>query len=705
MVTQVPSGELTSVEQSLVEHVDRGEWLDLAADNKAVDEAAMRSWGDSRTCRAAVIRDILRGRLAPNPDPHGLRLRGARISGRLDLANLTTDVSLQLRECLLEEGVLARDARLASVSLAGCQLEHPAEPPLDAEGLTCRVLDLSGARIIGHASAGAVRLFGAHIGGSLYCSRASLRNDSGPALSGDALQVGLSMFLSDGFTATGVGEDGAVRLFGAHIGINLYCQGAALRNDFGPAFLADGLRVGLSMFLRGGFTATGAGEASAVRLIGAHIGGQLSCIGARLRNDSGPALQAHSLHVGQTMLLSGGFTATGSGDDGAVRLTGAHIGGSLECDGASLRNDSGPALSGDALQVDQAIFLRGGFTASGTGDAGAVRLLSARIGGSFDCTGASLCNNSGPALHGPSLQVGQGMYLRGGFTATGVGDLGAVNLTGAHIGGSLHCEGAALHNESGPALVADSLQVGQGMYLGSGFTAASGGVGVAVDLRGARVGGRMFFDPAYLEHTADPHGRVAVDGLTYTDVPQQISARDWLGLLRHGTRGYAAQPYQQLAAGYRALGDERQARQILMAQRHDELTRTDTRRRERLWGWITKVTLGYGYQPWRALLFLVLVVLISCGLAFALGSHGALAQTSKTATPGQPCTVIQQISIGLDLNLPVGSSLARASCDLTKDAASATAAWLSIAGWVLRLLAWAFAALFIAGFTSAVRKT
>jgi hypothetical protein len=34
-----------------------------------------------------------------------------------------------------------------------------------------------------------------------------------------------------------------------------------------------------------------------------------------------------------------------------------------------------------------------------------------------------------------------------------------------------------------------------------------------------------------------------------------------------------------------------------------------------------------------------------------------------------------------------------------------TANYLSICGWVLRLLAWVFAALFIAGFTSAVRKT
>ena len=134
MVTQVPSGGLTSVEQSLVEHVGRGEWLDLAVDDEAVDEAAMRSWGDSRTCRASVIRDILRGRLAADPDPHGLQLRGARITGRLDLENLTTDVNLELRDCLLEEGVLARDARLATVGLAGCQLEHPAEPPLDAAG-------------------------------------------------------------------------------------------------------------------------------------------------------------------------------------------------------------------------------------------------------------------------------------------------------------------------------------------------------------------------------------------------------------------------------------------------------------------------------------------------------------------------------------------------------------------------------------------
>ncbi len=100
-----------------------------------------------------------------------------------------------------------------------------------------------------------------------------------------------------------------------------------------------------------------------------------------------------------------------------------------------------------------------------------------------------------------------------------------------------------------------------------------------------------------------------------------------------------------------------------MAQRDDQLTRTYTSRWERLWGRITRVTLGYGYQPWRALWFLAGVVAMSCVLAVVLGAHGALAQTSQTATPGRSCTVVQQISVGLDLNLPVGTTVARVDCN------------------------------------------
>ena len=154
-----------------------------------------------------------------------------------------------------------------------------------------------------------------------------------------------------------------------------------------------------------------------------------------MRNGSGPALHASGLEVGQGMYLRRGFTATGSGGDGAVRLVGAHISGSLVGDGAKLCNDSGPALDADGLQVDQAMVARGEFTATGAGELGAVRLSGAHIGGSLECDGAGLRNDSGPALAAYSLQVGQGMYLTGGFAATGGGEGVVVDLTGARVGG------------------------------------------------------------------------------------------------------------------------------------------------------------------------------------------------------------------------------------------------------------------------------
>jgi hypothetical protein len=309
--------------------------------------------------------------------------------------------------------------------------------------------------------------------------------------------------------------------------------------------------------------------------------------------------------------------------------------------------------------------------------------------------GARLCNRSGPALTAYGLHVagGRGVFFRDGFTATGAGERGAIRLNGARISSDLNFREAELSNKSGPALITDGLHVGQGMYLSGGFTATGGGGDVAVDLRGAQVGGTLVFAPAHLEHKGHPCQRLAVDGLTYAGVPQQISDPKWLDLLRNWTPDYAAQPYQQLAAGYRALGDERQVREILMAQRDDQLARTQPcpRWTERLWGRITKVTLGYGYKPWRALWFLAGVLAVSCVLAVVLGAHGALVQTSKKAPPHQPCTVIQQVSVGLDLNLPVGASVARAQCGLTTDTGSVTAFWLTVAGWVLRVLAWVFA--------------
>ena len=127
---------------------------------------------------------------------------------------------------------------------------------------------------------------------------------------------------------------------------------------------------------------------------------------------------------------------------------------------------------------------------------------------------------SGTATRTPRPQ-----RLADGFIATGSGEDGAVHPRGAHIGGQLDCSGAELRNDSGLALAADSLQVDQALFFTNGFIATGGGADVVVDLTVARVSGALVFDPARLEHAADPHRRLAVDGLTYAGVPQRISAR------------------------------------------------------------------------------------------------------------------------------------------------------------------------------------
>jgi hypothetical protein len=286
--------------------------------------------------------------------------------------------------------------------------------------------------------------------------------------------------------------------------------------------------------------------------------------------------------------------------------------------------------------------------------------------------------------------------------------MGAVRLPGAHISGQLDCAGATLTNHTGPALYANSLTVDQRVILSDGFKATGGGNDVVVSLTGMQVGGVLQFSPDRLEHANNkPSYRLNVDGLTYAGLPAEppagVGPKGWLQLIREGTRSYAAQPYQHLAAALSAAGDDGGARDVLIAQRQDQIDRHSlTGWRERAWARFTGVILGYGYRPSRALYYLLGVVIASVILSVVLGAHGGLAQPNPTAgKPAIQCTTLQRIAVGLDLAKPLIST--STPCDTTFDSTAGEA--LTIALWTLQVLAWALATLFIAGFTSAVRKT
>ncbi|MGH3662289.1 MAG: hypothetical protein ACRDTQ_10600 [Micromonosporaceae bacterium] len=694
-------GPRANLEARLSECVSRGQQLDLA-DGEPVDESSMRGWDDSHAVPAELIREILRGRLAPDPDPRGLQLRGARIVGRLDLDNLTSAVPLELYDCLLSEGLSAVEASLSVVLLAGCVLEHPDGAPFDADRLrTTAGVFFPGTVITAKSLDGAVRLVGARVGGQLRCDGAKIRNESGPALHADGLQVDQDVHLRNQFEAVSTVADGAVRLLGARIGGQLVCSDATIRNGSGPALLADGLQVDEGVYLWNGFEAVGAGEVATVRLAQARISGRFTCgSGARIHNESGPALDCEALSA-RDVFLRDQFKAVGAGADGAVRLLSARIEGQLVCSGAAIRNPSGPALLGEDLQTGGDVFLQKDFEAVGAGGIGAVRLAAAHVGGQLNCSGARIRNESGPALLADRLRVDQDIYLGERFTALGVGEGGAVGLSGARVGGLLDCSGARIRNESGPALWAERLQVAEDVYFRDEFEAVGAGERGALGLVSTRVGGELQFSYTAVKNLTHPRARIELDGLTYSGVPVGPDVNQWLALLREATPAYASQPYQQLAVVCRAAGHDREVRQILMEQRRQQIRRRAlTGMGARAWARFTGLALGYGYQPWRALIGLLVVVIVAVSICLTV--NGALAHTKSSPSPGAGCTTVERIGVGLDLGLPLIKIQARAQCDVTGTSAGQA---LTAAGWLLQALAWAFATLFVAGFTAAVRRT
>ncbi|TMR01847.1 hypothetical protein ETD83_13765 [Actinomadura soli] len=276
------------------------------------------------------------------------------------------------------------------------------------------------------------------------------------------------------------------------------------------------------------------------------------------------------------------------------------------------------------------------------------------------------------------------------MTATGAHPDGVVWFTGAEIGGSLVCDGATV----------------------------TGGTGSrAVDLRMVTLGRTLSMRPD-LAGTSGPD-LVALDGLTYRMVPHGMTCAEWVAFLRDRAC-YAAQPYRQLADVYTAAGWDDDARKVLIAQQDDLLAGgRGLSRAERLRLRVLRTVLGYGYQTWRALVGLALTILAAVILTVVAAQTtdavqvparpgAAPAVPSGDAASGQgadgqkrDCDFVDQVGLGIELAVPLVSTTRRTRCNLvpTSDGEQ----WIVAAGWVPQFLGWAFATLFVAGYTKLIR--
>jgi hypothetical protein len=313
-------------ESRLLANVTTGKMADCSdIDDKGIDPKHADDWTDDRRIDAKLLAWLCTNEQArKHIHQHGIQVSGADVTGSLDLDFANVPFQLRLQNCRLQEIFSLMRAEMSQLDLEGSLVQG-----ISADGLTVRNnVFLTN----GFTSEGEVRLPLAHIGGDLSCTAGRFNHEKSDALSLDRIDVKGIVFLSHGFIA-----NGKVWLPAAQIGGDLDCEGGSFSNENGDALAADTINVKGNVFLRSGktgdgkealFTSTGQ-----IILTGAQIGGQVDCTGGRFSNSGAVALLAERAIVKSSVFLTNGFAA-----DGEVILRGVQIGGGFYCNDGNFQN-------------------------------------------------------------------------------------------------------------------------------------------------------------------------------------------------------------------------------------------------------------------------------------------------------------------------------------------------------------------------------
>jgi hypothetical protein len=333
--------------------------------------------------------------------------------------------------------------------------------------------------------------------------------------------------------------------------------------------------------------------------------------------------------------------------DAPIELTDCRFSGPISFFGSRLRrlrlaNCEFLSIDTTNATFDTTVFL-GGCTCAGRATMGGTT-----IEGSLLLQG-TVFGGSGIAFEGIALRVRRDLLADEGFICRGAMRLdhsevgGVLSLRGAVLEGSGDIALSSLHGTHGIAMVGldDPEWSGSVALSGRHLTARelvllpAGEPGGLVDLRHAKVG--LLRDaPATWE------APLRVDGLTYEAVSDVDGLDARLGWLRKDPGAFRPQPYAQLASLHRAAGRDEEARTVLLAG--------EQHRREKLsapgrwWGRLQDLTVGYGYRPIRAGLWLA-------GL-FAIGAVVFGLVPPRAAEPDKAPEFVAPVYT-LDLILPV----------------------------------------------------
>ncbi len=407
--------------------------------------------------------------------------------------------------------------------------------------------------------------------------------------------------------------------------------------------------------------------------------------------------------------VAGSLSITDSIVTGKVDLLQARIAGYLELSGTHIQG-SGVALLGDRLRVDDAVYLRAGFRA-----ASGIRLIGASIGGQLDACGAWLSGEP-VALNLTSARIGGELLLRGwhpprakrtGFVADG-----EIRLSGARIDGAIECGGRLTAGTTKIALRANGVEAKSNVAL-LPLTRIEGDVRIVgssigrdlmieaaqldgLDVTRTKIAGVLRFAPAAPPSSLKLHDTRAarledridawpsardLNGLRYEsigavagEVDELKERRRWL----KQTTPYVPQPFEQLAAVYRAEGHETRARSIALAKQGRRTKRMARWRRPGRW--LLWLAVGYGYKPGRALFVVAALLAVGDRLFSGLHADGSL---QPRGTGNTPEPEFAPVLYTLDLLLPIVNLKQRDAWVAVTQHAQVVSTLFIIAGWAL----------------------